>query len=294
MKAALCAMALGAALLASAGLAQSLTPKWEELTAEDFVKAIDLAKGVCLLPAGVIEKHGPAGPLGVDMLNVRYPALTAAKQEYAVVFPHFYVGQIFEAKQQPGTLAYSTRLQMDMLRETVSEMARNGCTKVVLVNGHGGNNGLLQFFMQTMLETPKDYLVYLYSGMGAANQPIPDAAKPSRPGVDGHAGESEIASVMASTPGSAHPERSRRQSGEDQKRLSLPAGVSTAISWYASYPNHYQGDSSGATAERGEALNQLSAARLAAAIQGIKADESAPRLQRQFFDESLRPLQTKQ
>lgn len=180
MKAALCAMALGAALLASAGLAQSLTPKWEELTAEDFVKAIDLAKGVCLLPAGVIEKHGPAGPLGVDMLNVRYSALTAAKQEYAVVFPHFYVDQIFEAKHQPGTLAYSTRLQMDMLRETVSEMARNGCTKVVLVNGHGGNNGLLQFFMQTMLETPKDYLVYLYSGTGAANQP--SRMRPSRRG----------------------------------------------------------------------------------------------------------------
>ncbi len=285
---------LGAALLSAVCSAQSLTPKWEELTAEDFVKAISQARGVCLLPAGVIEKHGPAGPLGVDMLNVRYSALTAAAQEYAVVFPHYYVGQIFEAKHQPGTIAYSARLQMDMLEESVSEMARNGCKKVVLVNGHGGNTALFQYFIQTTLASPKDHVVYLYTGQGGAAQPVPAAAKPSRPGVDGHGGESEIAVVMASTPGSAYPERSGRQSGADQKRLELPPGVSTAIGWYASYPHHYQGDSSGATAERGEALNKLGAARLAAAIKAIKSDEAAPRLQKQFFDESARPLETRQ
>src|SRR5581483_5143954 len=93
---------------AFSALAQSkLSAHWEELTAEDFASAIHQSKGVCLLPFGILEKHGPHLPLGTDLLNVRYAALHAAEQEYAVVFPEYYFGQIFEAKHQPGTIAYS-------------------------------------------------------------------------------------------------------------------------------------------------------------------------------------------
>src|SRR5664279_38680 len=84
-----------------------LSPKWEELTAPDFVQAIHQSQGVCVLPFGIIEKHGPHLPLGTDLLDVRFAVANAVNQEYAVVFPEYYFGQIFEARQQPGTLAYS-------------------------------------------------------------------------------------------------------------------------------------------------------------------------------------------
>src|ERR1700742_1098557 len=86
--------------------AQKLSVKWEELTAGDFVKGIQQSKGVCLLPFGIIEKHGPHLPLGTDLLDVRYGTEHAAEQEYAVIFPAYYFGQIFKAKQQPVTVAY--------------------------------------------------------------------------------------------------------------------------------------------------------------------------------------------
>src|SRR5947207_1803038 len=89
-----------------------LSVHWEELTAADFKDAIARAQGTCLLPFGIMEKHGPHLPLGNDLLNVRYVALTAAQQEYAVVFPEYYFGQIFEAKHEPGTVAYSRGLQL--------------------------------------------------------------------------------------------------------------------------------------------------------------------------------------
>src|SRR5712664_3106453 len=65
-----------------------LSAKWEELTAADFRQAIQQSKGTCLLPFGILEKHGPHLPLGTDLLNVRYASLHAAEQEYAVVFPN--------------------------------------------------------------------------------------------------------------------------------------------------------------------------------------------------------------
>src|SRR5260370_1593663 len=89
------------------------------------------------------------------------PDLSATEQEYAIVFPEYYFGQIFEARHEPGTIAYSGQLQLDLLQETADEMSRNGCKRVIVVNGHGGNDRLLPFFAQTQLEKPRDYVVYV-------------------------------------------------------------------------------------------------------------------------------------
>ena len=289
--------AVGALLIllwcATSSAAQGLSAKWEELTGPDFVVALQASRGTCALPFGIIEKHGPAGPLGTDLLNVRYTTAMAAKDEYTIIFPEYYFGQIFEARHQPGTIAYSSRLQLEMLQETVSEMARNGCQKIIIVNGHGGNNFLLQYFAQTQLDSSKEYMVYAVMSSSSA-EGMPAAGRPSRPGVDGHAGEGEISSVMASRPELAHPERSSTQSGADQNRLELPAGVYTGIWWYAKFPNHYQGDSAGATAARGDAATRAAAVRIANAIRAIKADQSGPTLQKEFFEKATKPASTKQ
>ena len=97
--------------------------QWKELTAPDFVKALQLSKGICLLPAGIIEKHGPHLPLSTDLILSREIASRAAQLEYALVFPEFYFGQIYEARHQPGTVAYSPELVWKMLEETCEEMA---------------------------------------------------------------------------------------------------------------------------------------------------------------------------
>src|SRR5262249_3981207 len=141
-----------------------LSVKWEELTADDFRQAIHQSKGTCLLPFGILEKHGPHLPLGTDLLNVRYASLHAAEQEFVVVFPEYYFGQIFEAKHEPGTVAYSMELQLKLLQETTDEMARNGCKKVIIVNGHGGNEHLLPYFAQAQMASAKDYVVYVLDG----------------------------------------------------------------------------------------------------------------------------------
>lgn len=278
---------------ASVMCGQSLSPKWEELTSQDFVKALKQADSTCLLPFGILEKHGPSGPIGTDLIDVRQISTKAVQKEFALVFPEYYVGQIFEARHQPGAIAYSSQLQLQMLQETVSEMARNGCKKIIIASGHGGNTNLLNYFLQIQLDSPKDYVVYGYSALGGQAQ-LPPAAQPSRPGVDGHAGEIEAAMVMASRPELVHPERGGQQSGANLARLDLPAGVSTGIGWYAMYPNHYAGDASGATAARGAALIQASADRLAAAIRAVKADQASPRLQKEFFDKASHPLDTTQ
>ena len=283
-------------LAASALSAQTPAPpklsvQWEELSAAEFKDAIARSQGTCLLPFGIMEKHGPHLPLGNDLLNVRYVALNAAQQEYAVVFPAYYFGQIAEAKQQPGTVAYSRRLQLELLQETTDEMARNGCKKVMIVNGHGGNNSLLPYFAQSQLDTPHDYVVYV---VGIARSGPGEPKHKSNPATDMHAGESETSVSLIARPDLVHLDRATQESGADQARVKLPDGVYTGIWWYARFPNHYAGEGAVASRELGDFEAKTWINGVVTAIRAVKADSESLRLQNQFFEQSRHPLETPQ
>lgn len=269
--------------------AQQLSVRWEELTAEDFRSAIQQSQGTCLLPFGILEKHGPHLPLGTDLLNVRHAALAAAQQEFAVVYPEYYFGQIFEARHEPGTVAYSAHLQLELLQETTDEMARNGCKKVIIVNGHGGNEHLLPFFAQTQLEKAHDFVVYIF---GLPERPV--GGPPRKTSMDMHAGENETSTMLISRPDLVHMDRAGKESGADQARLALPDTLYTAIWWYARFPEHYSGDGSAATRELGEYDMQAWIASLVKAIQAVKSDKTSLPLQNEFFEKAKHPLETPQ
>ncbi len=266
-----------------------LSTKWEELTAAGFRSGIQQAKGTCLLPFGILEKHGPHLPLGTDLLNVRYVSLQAASQEYTVVFPEYYFGQIFEAKHEPGTVAYSTDLQLHLLQETSDEMARNGCKKIIVVNGHGGNEHLLPFFAQAQLDKPHDYVVYVLDG--GRSRPGGPAKKST--GIDYHAGENETSNTMVSHPDLVHLDRAKEESGGDMKRQNLPENLYTGIWWYARFPNHYSGDGSVATKEFGEWNMKGWIDSIVECIRSVKADDASLKIQNEFYEKSKHPLDTR-
>ena len=278
---------------APAPTAGDLPVRWEELTAPDFVRAVERSGGTAVVPLGIVEKHGPHLPLGTDLLDAREVALRAVRKEYSIVFPPYYFGQIFEARHQPGTLAYSERLMWDVLQETVDEISRNGIKKIVLVNGHGGNNSFLPFFCQSQLGRRRDYVLYLFqpSGDPEADPRVKALRKSS---MDMHAGEVETSTMLAHRPDLAHPERAHDQSGADQARLEGLKDAYTAIWWYARFPNHYAGDGSTATAELGSIVLDYEAEQLATMIRAVKADTRALELQNRFFDAAEKPLQTPQ
>jgi creatinine amidohydrolase len=270
------------------GAQTKLSVKWEELSATDFRRAIEQSKGTCLLPFGIVEKHGPHLPLGTDLLNVRYASLHAAEQEFAVVFPEYYFGQIFEAKHEPGTVAYSREVQLKLLQETTDEMARNGCKKIVIVNGHGGNESLLPFFAQSQLEKPHDYVVYVQWGRDE-----PKGGPQKKDALDMHAGQTETSTMMISHPELVHLDRATSESGGDQKRVNLPNDVYTGIWWYARFPNHYSGEGALATRELGEFEMKAWINAIVVATRAAKADDQSLRLQNEFYEKSKHPLDTR-
>jgi len=272
---------------------KNLSVRYEELTALDFLKAIEKSGGTCMIALGILEKHGPHLPLGTDMIDSREVALRAAAKEYTLVFPPYYVGQIFEAKHQPGTIAYSQSLMWQFLQETCDELARNGIKKIILVNGHGGNTSFLQYFGQAQLASRKDYAVFLF-------QPSKDPAledkikKLRKTNFGGHADEEETSIILSHRPDLVQLDKAQTQSGQDQNRLAQLQNAYTGIWWYARYPNHYAGDGSPANRELGELILNSTSSQLAHMIGQVKKDQKTLELQREFYDQAQKPTQTLQ
>ena len=274
-------------------LNQDLPVKWEELTSPDFITAVEKSARTCVIPLGIMEKHGPHLPLGTDLLDVRKIATSAAAEEYTIIFPPFYFGQIYEAKQQPGTVAYSPHTVLTVLQETCDEIHRNGIEKIILVSGHGGNNSLLPYFCQMQLEKQKEYAVYLFRPEGSEEfQEKLDGMR--KTDWDGHAGETETSMMLANRPELVKLDRSNDQSGKNLQRLNSLTHAYTAIWWYSQYPNHYAGDGSYGTVEMGNLILENQVGQLVEMVRSVKADQKTLELQKQFYEDSKTPLETEQ
>ncbi len=188
-------------------------------------------------------------------------------------------------------MAYSRALQLQLLQETTDEMARNGCKKIIIVNGHGGNNSLLPFFAQTQLEAAHDYVVYV---LGITRSAQGEPKHKSNPATDMHAGESETSLSVIARPDLVHLDRAPQESGADQARLKLPEGLYTGIWWYARFPNHYAGEGAAASRELGEFEAKTWINGIVQAIRAVKADQESLRLQNEFYERSKHPLDTPQ
>jgi len=258
--------------------------RWDELTASDWPRALAASNHTCILPIGILEKHGPHVPIGSDLIMVREWSARATKKEYAVVFPDYFYGQINEARHVPGSFALPERVVWDLLEATCDEIARNGFDKIVIINGHGGNPELIRYFIQTRLEKARPYAVYFFEPSSDSTFRHQMAAvHKSDPAGDEHAGESETSMLLFLRPDLVEMDSAKNESGANQHRLNIP-NIYTAIWWYADFPNHYAGEGAKATKEEGQLENDHVVSQFVQALKAVKADTKTLQLQKEYFD----------
>ena len=263
---------------------QEIPTRWDELVASDWELALEKSGGTCILPIGILEKHGPGVPIGSDLIRARQWAARAAAKEYSVVFPDYFYGQINEAKQQYGTFSLPSKLAMELLEATTREIARNGFKKIIIINSHGGNPQMIRYFIQNQLETPKDYVVYFFEPRFSPDEVTQiNAARQTDAATDQHGGEREASEILYLRPELTKLDRSSKESGDNQARLQLPNSLYVAIWWYASYPNHYAGQAAYGTVELGRLMTESTVNSLVEAIQAVKKDTQTLQLQNEYF-----------
>jgi creatinine amidohydrolase len=268
--------------------AKTVSLQWMNITSERMPQIIKEVQGVCLLPWGCLERHGPHLPVGADTIEAEALAARASEIEPAVVFPAIYFGQIAEARQCPGTVSLDHELLLRLLQATCGEIGRNGFTKILIVNFHGGNSSLLGYLLMSMLQERRPYVVY------AAKNGLSDEDRKRwselNPGRDGHAGPLETSLLMHLRPETVHLEDLRDVSdGNARNRLKNLDGVSNSFSWYANYPTHLAGDPRLGATEKGAWWLEAAANELAHQIKKVKEDDMSAALAKEFYDAAEHP-----
>ena len=131
--------------------------EWANLKAHELRRLAE-RDAVVLLPVGAIEQHGPHLPVQVDTRLAgevaRRAAVKASAHRPAVTLPVVWHGLSEHHMVFGGTITLDFSTFHQVLRGIVASVVRHGFTKVVIVNGHGGNHIACQTIAQELhLET---------------------------------------------------------------------------------------------------------------------------------------------
>ncbi len=288
--------------------------KWEDLTSPEFDEAIEKSKGVCLLPIGCLEKHGEHLVVGCDGYTANYVANLAAEKEYAVVFPTgLWLGEVIPnqsndrdtlaRKQLRGYISLKPTTILTILEELCEEIHRNGFDKILIVNGHGGNTAVLNFFTRGILYEKHDYAVMwtnvnttgngdaFYEKISAEKERFnylteEDFETLKRFGETGfgggHADFHETAFMMGQDVKLTRPEKFYQEAQSNHRMDHITnMGINFGGAWMANFPLAFSGfASTGCTETIGKAFCEIVSDNLAEKIKVIKKDTECLKIAR--------------
>ena len=244
---------------------------WADLKSPDFA-ALDLARCIAVLPVAAIEQHGPHLPLNVDatlvdgVIAAALPHLPAALP--LLFLPTQSVGLSPEHARFAGTLTLKAGTVISLWTEIAESVAASGIKKLVLLNSHGGNVGLLDVVARD-LRARLGLLVYsvnsfklpLQGAVGGeddASVAHRFSAHEQRFGI--HAGEMETSMMLALKPEQVDMAKAQNFHSSSQDRAEkfsiLGDGRSAKLGWQMQDYNAHGavGNAAAATAEKGHAL----------------------------------------
>lgn len=97
-----------------------------------------------ILPIGATEAHGRHLGLGCDYLLAEAIARTAGERTGVMVAPVLAYGMSHQLTEFTGTLTLEPETLVEVLKDLLISLYRHGFRRVLVVNGHGGNDASLR------------------------------------------------------------------------------------------------------------------------------------------------------
>jgi creatinine amidohydrolase len=244
---------------------------WADWSTRDFAQRQadgQLSSTIAVLPVAATEQHGPHLPLRVDTALV--DGVVAATVPHipanvpALFLPTQAVGFSPEHARFPGTLTLKAETVIRLWTELGESVAATGVKKLVLLNSHGGQVGLLDVVARD-LRARLGLLVYSVNWFGLpltgpAGEDVNArfSAHEHRFGI--HAGEIETSMMLALAPDQvvmAQAQNFASTSEERAKKFAiLGNGKSAKLGWQMQDYNAAGavGNAAAATADKGRAV----------------------------------------
>ena len=241
---------------------------WSNMTAAE-VGALADEETIVILPVASTEQHGPHLPTGCDAILTaeiaRRVALKVREQRAVLVAPTVWVGLARHHVAFGGTFSISFATYHALLRDVVRSIRDAGFSRILIVNGHGGNIAALSVLTDELAHELGVRLAattypMLASHAGDIEPILEDQAQLQ------HACEAETSMMLAIRPELVREDKlaEAHQPGYvkgDSSPLSDPITVWTSFKDFA--PSGVRGDARRATAEKGEKLFEVAARHIA-------------------------------
>ena len=235
--------------------------RWETQTGPEL-KALAAAGALPVLPVGSLEQHGPHLPVWTDSFIAHRIALRAAEQAacQAVVLPPIWLGLSEHHLPFGGTLSADYAAFNAVIRSIARSLRALGFSRLLIVNGHGGN---IEPLAVSVREAAHEFAMPIVSitWPQAAPAEIGQILE-TQPNVM-HACEGETSVWLALDPAQVRMELAPAPLNTPPP----PAGYSRFYSfWEKAAPTGVRGDARAATAEKGEAILDAVCQRIAKAM----------------------------
>ncbi len=204
---------------------------------------------VVVYPIAALEQHGPHLPFFTDTAEVTaiVDRLDSAIADEVLCLPAQWLGYSPHHMRFKGTVTAKSETHINMILDTVSSMVRANFSKILIVNGHGGNIANMTVALQRLLEECPESKVYgtswfSYDEVGAVREAGPHGW--------GHAGEMETSVMMA-----LHPELVKEDlfQRDGHPQASEFSGQVTRYRWiHEATDRGVYGDPTFGSAEKGE------------------------------------------
>jgi len=235
--------------------------------AEQRLREVDVA----LLPVGAVEQHGPHLPLDTDAFDANYLAHRVAESctdPKPLVLPLISYGVSYHHDDFPGTISVGNEALSSMVYDVGMSCARNGITKLIIVNGHGGNTPTLQFAAQMI---NRDAMIFTAVDTGETSD-VDLYALCETPN-DVHAGEIETSTALAVRPQLVDMASAARFVPQFSSRY-LDFTARRSVEWYARTarisPSGVLGDPTRASREKGEKMWEVMVKNLVELVEELK------------------------
>ncbi len=207
-----------------------------------------------MLPIASIEQHGPHMSVGTDDLIIEYVLKRLANEQKIVpeiyVMPPVHYGLSPEHMNLCGTITLRSATLKAIVDDILSSLAQHGWKKLIILNSHGGNKGVIHGLAQ---EWKREYGldIYIVETMHAIYDSYAETVMETHPSKEIHAGEDETSQMLYEFPDTVHMEELTE--GFNKKTDSLPL---RRDSWFTSEVNESGiiGGAHLATAEKGKKL----------------------------------------
>jgi creatinine amidohydrolase len=108
----------------------------------------------CILPLGSVEQHGYIS-LCTDQILAERVSLDAAEPLGVPVFPALPYGLAPYFQAYPGSMTLRVETYVRVVRELLDGLRRSGFRRVLIVNGHGGNQPAAALAMEYSVDHPE-------------------------------------------------------------------------------------------------------------------------------------------